>query len=180
MPELLWLPTQSRVWYQQRHVLSDHSEVFPSWQSSPIPDPGRILMVPRSYQFYLRKLLSFLFLLLSSLYLGDGWPIGLILHQRQYLTLMDNPWWENRRRTSLLIFVIVFSDNLFLNLENVEWSGDGISKGNPRNFLKDILSLIWVSTSGSEGIRNHFCSNRHFRRSNGEYASAPSLLLPIL
>ena len=47
---------------------------------------------------------------------------------------------------------MAFLDSRFLKREKVEWSGDGSLKDNPRNFLKDILSLIWLSSSGSESI----------------------------
>lgn len=48
-------------------------------------------------------------------------------------------------------FTVDFDHSLFLNLEKVEWSGDGISNGSVKNVLKEMRSLIWLSSSGSEG-----------------------------
>src|SRR4030042_1377470 len=50
---------------------------------------------------------------------------------------MVKPFWENWRRTSLLILIMAFLDNLLLNRQKVEWSGEGWSKGSPKNFLKE-------------------------------------------
>ena len=58
---------------------------------------------------------------------------------------------------------MAFFDNLFRNLEKVEWSGDGLSKDNPINFLNDILSFTLLSSSESELIftqLNLFTFNR--------------------
>jgi hypothetical protein len=44
--------------------------------------------------------------------------------------------------------------------------------------LKSYLTgWIWFSNSGSEGIRNHFCSSRHLNSRMGGYALAPSWLV---
>lgn len=47
---------------------------------------------------------------------------------------------------------MAFLDKRDRNLEKVEWSGEGLLKDSFRNFLKEIRSLIWVSSSGSDFI----------------------------
>jgi len=78
-------------------------------------------------------------------------------------SLIVIPFWANCCSTSLLIHAIASVDNRLRNREKVEWSasgpegptprrGDDASSGRPKNFLNDLRSLIWFSSSGSEGI----------------------------
>ena len=78
-------------------------------------------------------------------------------------SLILNPWFANAWRTSLLSFIMASFqarglsrpaafDNLLLNREKVEWSGEGLSIEIPKNFLNDILSFIWFSSSESDGM----------------------------
>ena len=53
-------------------------------------------------------------------------------------------------RTSELILIMAFFDSLFLNFENVEWSGEGISKGSFKDCLKEMRSFTRLNCLRSD------------------------------
>ena len=61
-----------------------------------------------------------------------------------------------------------------MNLEKVGETVDSLSMESPKTFLKDILSLICVSSSGLDAILNHFYRSKHLNSINGGYALVPS------
>jgi hypothetical protein len=68
-------------------------------------------------------------------------------------------------------FIIDFDHGFFRQSFSKSWEcgviGGSISKGSFRNFLKENLLLIWLLSSGSEGIRNYFWSSRHLNSIRG-------------
>jgi len=85
-------------------------------------------------------------------------------------SLMLNPFWENCLRTSELILIMAFFDSLFLNLEKVEWSGEGISKGSFKNFLKEMRSFYPVKSFDSHVLYVCFVECEGFQVIRGFYA----------
>ncbi len=68
-------------------------------------------------------------------------------------SFMLNPLSENWFRISQTIISNLPLISLFLNFKKVEWSGDASVENNLKNVWKDLRSLIWLSSSGSDLIK---------------------------